>query len=394
MSVATPLAYTGSTASCWGDTRVKHGWSITIGRLGGTVVRIHLTFVLLLLWIGIVGWRGGGMASAWLDIVFIVLLFACVLLHEFGHVLAARAFGIATRDIVLYPIGGLARIQSSFDNPRQELVIAIAGPAVSFALAALLAVLAGGPPAAATLGATLDWRTMAGLLAAANLALAVFNLLPAFPMDGGRIFRALMAWWLGRSTGTRIAAWIGRLAGVLFIGYGLVEGQLFLALIGVFVLFSASAEAAAVDLEDTVSGAPAGAVMVTEVATLPDTATLGEAAAALLRTEQHLFPVLDPAARPVGLLTRNAILAAGGYDKGTPLARLSDRAPAIIAAADPADASLPLLEEGAPAVLVVTADGRFAGLITMDNLAELRVLAKRPRQRRNGYRLTPEGTSR
>ena len=129
-------------------------------------------------------------------------------------------------------------------------------------------------------------------------------------------------------------------------------------------------------------------------ATLPDTATLGEAAAALLRTEQHLFPVLDPAARPVGLLTRNAILAAGGYDKGTPLARLIDRAPAIIAAADPADASLPLLEEGAPAVLVVTADGRFAGLITMDNLAELRVLAKRPRQRASRYRLTPEGTSR
>ena len=104
--------------------------------------------------------------------------------------------------------------------------------------------------------------------------------------------------------------------------------------------------------------------------------------------------MLDPAARPVGLLTRNAILAAGEYDKATPLTRLIDRAPAIIAAEDPADASLTLLEEGAPAVLVVTADGRFAGLITMDNLAELRVLTKRPRQRGSRYRLTPEGTSR
>ena len=373
---------------------MKSGWSVTIGRLGGTVVRIHLTFALLLLWIGVVGWRGGGMASAWLDIIFIVLLFACVLLHEFGHVLAARAFGIATSDITLYPIGGLARIQSSFDNPRQELVIASAGPAVSFALAALLALLAGGPPSAATLDAAVDWRTMAGLLAAANFALAAFNLLPAFPMDGGRIFRALMAWWLGRSTGTRIAVWIGRIAGVLFIGYGLIQGQIFLALIGVFVLFSASAEAGAVDLEDVLSEAPASAVMATELATLADTATLEEGVAALLRTEQHLFPVLDQSARPVGLLARDAIIAAARYDKQMPLTRLIDRPPAVIPADTPAAASLTLLEEGEAAVLVVTAGGSFAGMITMDNLAELRLLAKRRRPPGNRYRLNPEGANR
>lgn len=349
---------------------MRLGWSIAVARIGGTEVRIHVTFLLLLLWIGIAGWARAVGPSLWIEFLFILLLFACVLIHEFGHVLAARAFGIRTPDITLYPIGGLARIDTNFADPRRELLIAAAGPAVSLVLAVALMLAAGKPPVPPFSGPGDDWRTMAGLLAIANLVLVLFNLLPVFPLDGGRMFRAALSWTLGRYAGTQIAIWTARLAGALFVLYGLWHGEIILPLIGVFVLFSASAEALTADIDRILAGWTNGELMVDRVATLENDATLADADDAYRSSGQQLYPLLGIDHRPLGIITRSQIRSAlETWEGGTPLSQLSTRADNVIAN-QPAHRALALLQNGAPAVLVTAVDGAFIGLITWESLAK------------------------
>ena len=187
------------------------GWSIKLFDVGGTAVRIHLTFFLLLAWIGAIHWSRGGPAAAVDGVVFITLLFVCVVLHEFGHIIAARRYGIPTSDVTLLPIGGVASLERMPEKPSQEIVVALAGPAVNLVIALVLVVI---------LGARFDLSQMAQLeqaqstlmarVAAANVALLVFNLIPAFPMDGGRVLRALLATRMGYTRATRVAANIGQ----------------------------------------------------------------------------------------------------------------------------------------------------------------------------------------
>ena len=173
-------------------------WSLTIGRFGGTAVKIHVTFLLLLAWIGFSAWRQGGPAAARDSLVFIILMFVCVVLHEFGHILVARRYGIQAPEVTLLPIGGVASLQALPEKPSQEFAIAIAGPAVNFVIAVVLLLLVGSFDAA-DLARLDDPRvSLLARLADANLFLAVFNLIPAFPMDGGRVLRALLAMKLGR----------------------------------------------------------------------------------------------------------------------------------------------------------------------------------------------------
>ncbi len=168
-------------------------WSITIGRFGGTAVRIHITFLLLLAWIGFSAWQKGGLPAAIDSLLFIIALFVCVVLHEFGHVLTARSFGIATTEVTLLPIGGVASLQRMPTDPVQELLVALAGPAVNLVLALALALALGSMQLGALTHIEDPSGSLLGRLAAANLFLAVFNLIPAFPMDGGRVLHALIA---------------------------------------------------------------------------------------------------------------------------------------------------------------------------------------------------------
>ncbi len=189
---------------------MNYSWKL--GRLWGIDVRLHWSFLIVPSWVALTSLTSGAtFASAVSATLFVFAIFACVLLHEMGHALAARRYGIATRDITLLPIGGLARLEGMTRSPRQELVIALAGPAVNFAIAAGL-----------WLGLLLDgnaaWSFTVGPIAASflsrllvvNLSLAVFNLLPAFPMDGGRVLRALLASCTSYEGATRIAARVGR----------------------------------------------------------------------------------------------------------------------------------------------------------------------------------------
>src|SRR5215211_3147734 len=172
-------------------------WSYTIGRIAGTEVKIHVTFLLLLAWIAYTAYQHAGAAAAASHTLFFVCFFLCVLLHEFGHIWMAGRFGVQTPDVILLPIGGVARLERIPEEPAQELVVALAGPAVNFVIAGLLYLALGGLWPSG--GLQLD-NPGVGLLArlmSANLFLAVFNLIPAFPMDGGRVLRAFLAYRYG-----------------------------------------------------------------------------------------------------------------------------------------------------------------------------------------------------
>ena len=186
-------------------------WSLNIGSVAGTAIRIHVTFLLFLAWIFGVEYIAGGPQAAWSSLLFIVLLFLCVLLHEFGHIFTARAFGVRTPDVILLPIGGVSRLERIPEKPSEEFLIAIAGPAVNVVIALLLVLVAGANLSADHLAALESADvSMIDRLAVVNLFLAVFNLIPAFPMDGGRVLRALLASRLGYVRATEIAATIGQ----------------------------------------------------------------------------------------------------------------------------------------------------------------------------------------
>ena len=268
-------------------------WSIPIGTIAGTVVRIHVTFLLFLVWIGAAQWRVGGREAALEGVVFLVLIFACVLAHEFGHIFAARRYGIRTPEVTLWPIGGVASLERIPEKPSEELVVALAGPAVNVVIALAIVLV---------LGATLDEAVLTDLenpraqllarVAAANVFLVVFNLIPAFPMDGGRVLRALLAMRMGRAEATRVAARIGQGAAFLFALAGLFVNPM-LIVIGLFVYLAATAEAQHVAFRDGTQGLSVRDAMMTPVETLEPGATLSDAVDLLLRTAQKEFPIVD-----------------------------------------------------------------------------------------------------
>src|SRR3954466_7118218 len=185
-------------------------WSVHIGTVRGTVIRLHLTFLLFLGWIGVSHYAQGGVKAALSGIVFIVLLFVCVLLHELGHVFAARRYGVQTPDVTLLPIGGVAQLERIPEKPSEELVVALAGPAVNVVIAALLFLALGGMPSAESMEVDNPRISLLARLASVNVFLVLFNLIPAFPMDGGRALRALLATRMGYGRATQIAASIGQ----------------------------------------------------------------------------------------------------------------------------------------------------------------------------------------
>lgn len=227
-------------------------WSWHLGRILGIPTRIHASFALVLVWIGISTWSAAHSSVAVLfGLGFALSVFACVLLHEFGHALVARRFGIETRRITLLPIGGVAELERSPRDPRAELWIAAAGPAVNFAIAGVLA-LAG---FAVGFGSGGLWPLVLSGLMWANLMLGLFNLVPAFPMDGGRVFRALASKRVGPLRATQLAAKLGRYLAVGFGIWGVYEGTPVLVLVAVFVWIAAGRELASVRHEHAVGHA-------------------------------------------------------------------------------------------------------------------------------------------
>jgi Zn-dependent protease/CBS domain-containing protein len=351
-------------------------WSLNIGTIAGTAVRLHITFVLFLGWIFVASWISGGPEAAWSGLVFLVLLFACVVAHEFGHIFAARAFGIATPDVTLLPIGGVARLERIPEEPREELLIAIAGPLVNVAIALVLMLVAGAHLDGAQLQAVeLPQASLADKLATVNLFLALFNMIPAFPMDGGRVLRALLASRVGFTRATEIAAQIGQ--GVAFaLGFiGLFYNPM-LIFIAIFVYLAASSEAHFVAIRSMSQGVPVSTAMMTQFATLTPEAHVDEAVDTLLRTSQSEFPVIDAAGKPAGLLSRSDLIRA--IKQLGPAARVADAMsttlPTIGHRRCLEEAFRLLQEKSAPAVAVVDAAGKLVGLVTSETVGEMMML--------------------
>jgi stage IV sporulation protein FB len=351
-------------------------WSLTVGRIAGTEIRIHITFLLLLIWIFAANYARGGADEAWSSLIFILLLFACVLLHEYGHILTARAFGVATPDVTLLPIGGVARLERIPEKPREEFLVAIAGPAVNVVIALVLVVVFGANLSASHLSTVESAGiSMIDRLAIVNVFLVVFNLIPAFPMDGGRVLRALLAIPLGFVRATQVAASIGQVLAFVFGIIGLFYNP-WLILIAVFVYLAASSEAHVVALRAMSRGVPVGAAMMTQYVTLTPDAAIDDAVQTLLRTSQSEFPVVDDKGMPVGLLTRNDLIRA--IKQLGPEARVADAMtpdlPTISQRRCLDEAFQVLQQKQAPAVAVVDANGRLAGLVTSETIGEMIML--------------------
>jgi Zn-dependent protease/CBS domain-containing protein len=298
-------------------------WSFRIGRFFGIDVFVHATFFLLLAWVVVASYmRTQSWTVAIDELIFVTLVFATVVLHEYGHALTARMFGVPTRDITLLPIGGVARLERMPDNPGQEFLIAIAGPAVNVVLAGLCGIwaLLDGTLAESIAQATapetqgdvvhpLVETSLSARLLGTNLLLVIFNLIPAFPMDGGRVLRALLAMSINYVDATRIAAAVGQFLALLFGFLGLISGNFILIFIALFVWIGAAQEAEAVVQRSALAGVPVRQAMITTFEAVTPLDTLDRVAARILDGFQTDFPVVE-AGRVVGMLTRNGLLTA------------------------------------------------------------------------------------
>ncbi len=350
-------------------------WSYRIGQIAGTDIKVHITFLLLLAFIAFVSYTSGGLASAVGTTVMIVALFACVLLHEFGHILMARRFGVRTPDVILLPIGGLARLERMPEEPRQELLIALAGPAVTLAIAVILYLVL------MLSGATLTVQELTRLdqpllqnLMVINVMLLLFNLIPAFPMDGGRVLRAVLASRMGLRRATRIAASIGQALAVLFGMWAVFYSwNPILLLIAVFVFLAAGAEATAIETSSAGKGVVVADMMITNFRTIPVYAPLQQAVEFLLEGEQREFPVVDNDGRVEGLLTReNLIKALAEHGPGSIVGEaMTPRVAGVSPALEFNQALTQLRSSGLSALPVLDPAGRLIGLLTMDNISDL-----------------------
>jgi len=347
--------------------------SIGTVKLFGVPVRFHFTFVLLLiflLFIGI-GDRQSGASTA----IYIAALFASVLLHELGHTLVAKRYGIRTIEIVMYPIGGISRPERA-PKPREELWVALAGPTVNIAIAAALLAwvsLHTGILIIDELRRPSD-ANLLQRIAYGNLLLGLFNLLPAYPMDGGRVLRAFLALRRPEEVATGIASGAGQFLAFVMGLAGLLGGNFILMFVALFVYLGASQEGAAARGRLFTSGQPVRAAMITDFRTLQHGDTIRDAGNLLLATSQHDFPVMHGGA-PVGVLTRAALVRAmmtegpEGYVAGAmnrDFVHLSPDAPLTEA--------IPLISAPGSMALVLDGEDKLIGLLTSENLSEFILL--------------------
>ncbi len=360
-------------------------WSWKLGKFAGIDVYAHATFIFLLVWIALMHWMGGHSADTMLSgIVFMLALFGSVLLHEFGYALTAKAYGIATREITLLPFGGGSRMERMPEKPRQELAVALAGPGVNVLIAGVLFVyllVTNAWVPFETLTLTHGSLTERTLLA--NISLLFFNLLPAFPMDGGRALRAFLAFWMSYGQATRVAAGVGQLFAVIFGFIGLLVSPL-LVLIAIFVWFGASQEAAATLMKVSFAGIPVSKAMLTDFHALREDDSLSRAVDLILAGSQHDFPVLD-GNRVTGLLTRTDLI--GALSRHGPSCRVGEamrRDYRTIDSSEPLDAVFMRIGQTQDYTVPVTQAGRLVGLLTSENVAEFFMLHTALEQSRHG----------
>jgi len=347
-------------------------WSWKLTHLAGIDVYVHATFFILIAWIGLSYWLvGGSLAAVISGVGFILILFGCVVLHELGHALMAQRYGIRTRSITLFPIGGVASLERMPDDPKQEIAVALAGPAVNLVIALglwLWLFVSNGLEPVEQLDLT--GGSFLERLMVINIILAVFNLLPAFPMDGGRVLRAALAMRMDRNRATQVAARVGQ-GLALWIGFiGLLYNP-FLVFIALFVWIGAAAEAGMEQIKSTLSHAAVGRAMLTDFQVLSPDDSLSHAIELTLAGSQKEFPVLQDSVI-VGVLTQDDLLK--GLQVQGEQARVGDCMQREIQSADinePLEKVLERLQSSHCPLISVTEADQLVGIVNLDNIMEL-----------------------
>ncbi|HQV95125.1 MAG TPA: site-2 protease family protein [Anaerolineales bacterium] len=347
-------------------------WQWKLGRFLGIDVYVHATFLILIGWVGYSYWlEHGTIAEVVNGILFILALFLCVVLHEYGHALTARKYGIKTRDITLYPIGGVARLERMPDKPIEELWVALMGPAVNVVIAAgLFAVLAATGNLVPLTGLSIASGSFLMRLMIVNISLVLFNLIPAFPMDGGRVLRALLAMRMDHVRATQVAASIGQGIAFLFGFIGLFSNP-FLLFIAFFVYIGASQEASMALMKDSIGGIPVTRAMLTDFKTLSPRDTLAQVVGLVLAGSQHDFPVVDANGVVMGILERDEFIAAlSRQGQSAPVVGVMRKDLPSVDSHDMVESAVARLQESGAKTLPVMHGGQFVGLITAENITE------------------------
>ncbi len=346
-------------------------WSARLGTFAGIKVYVHFTFLILLAWVGLIHWQAHRNIAAVVEgIGFILALFVCVVLHEYGHALTARRFGIATRDITLLPIGGVARLERMPEDPRQELLVAAMGPAVNVVIAAILF---------GFLQLTGRWQGLEGVsllqgsflgrLMVVNLFLVGFNLLPAFPMDGGRMLRGFLALRMDYVRATQVAAHLGQGFALLFGLIGLFYNP-FLIFIALFVWIGAAQESAMTQMKSALSGIPLERAMITDFRTLSPEDPLSQAVELLIAGSQQDFPVIRDG-RVEGVLCRADLIAAlARQGTGGTVAEAMRREVPTADASEMIEVAFQRLQGKSCPTIPVLRRGKLVGILTMENVGE------------------------
>lgn len=360
-------------------------WSWKLGQVAGIGIYMHWSFLLIIGWIVFIHLRQGDDWPAVLEgVIFVLAIFGCVVLHELGHALTAQRFQIRTRDITLLPIGGVARLERMPEDPFQEFLVAIMGPAVNVVIAIALAI---GLAATSQLRYLWDVDLMSSgffvKLMVVNVVLVVFNLLPAFPMDGGRVLRAILAKATGNYVAaTQAAASVGQLFAILLGFAGLMMMHPFLIFIALFVYLGAQEEAHMVQIRSLFRGVPVREAMMTHFRSLLPHETLAVAAEELLAGAQQDFPVVENG-RIVGLLDRGTLVRAlSEHDRETPVGEVMQPACGSVEDTEMLQATFDRMQQNNCRMMPVTRDGRLIGLVTLENVGELMMIHSALERRR------------
>ncbi|MGB8490911.1 MAG: site-2 protease family protein [Bacteroidales bacterium] len=346
-------------------------WSLYLGSVSGIKIYIHWTFFILIGWIFLMHFRmGQGLSQGLSGTIFVLVLFLCVVLHEFGHAITARRFKIVTRDITVYPIGGIASLESMPSDPRQELQVALAGPAVNLVIALVLwgyLKATGYPDIWPIRPINLSGSSFIPNLLYANIILALFNLIPAFPMDGGRVLRSLLAMKMTHSKATSVAARTGQLLAIGFVFFGFFA-DFWLVFIGLFIFLGAGAEYKSEEIKHTLEGIRASDVMLSNFITLHSNDTINEASKTLLNSNEKSFVVVDNE-MVIGILNYKNII--DGMNAGNPDQKVNTFMQRDFQTYDKDDFlsdKVLMAFHRDQSLFPVISNGKLVGVITPDNL--------------------------
>ncbi len=346
-------------------------WSWKMVEITGIGVYVHATFLLIIGWVVLMHWtQGHNLVTTVVGVIFTLAIFGCVVLHELGHALTAKRYGIKTRDITLLPIGGVARLERMPDDPRQELWIALAGPAVNVVIAIVLYIwlqsIGGFEP--------LDKLSITGgsfmeRLLVVNIFLVLFNLIPAFPMDGGRVLRAVLAMRMNYVRATQVAATLGQGIAFLFGFIGLFSNP-FLLFIALFVWIGAAQEASVTQIRFLLGGIPVSSAMITDFRTLGPNDRLARAIDLTLSGSQQDFPIIEDG-RVLGILTQGDLIVAltqHGWD--TPVSEVMRQNFRVVDSSEMLESVFTRLQTSSCRTLPVVRSGHLVGLVTLENISE------------------------